>query len=146
MYQVVKKLKYIKSAARKLMWKNGNLHDRVKVLRVELDAVQNALDKNPDNSDLRLEESALLKAFNDACFDEELFLQKKAKIKWLKEGDGNTGYFHNVVKGKRNRSRIMTVETSNGLVVEGDAVADAFVNHYEKFLGQAERVEGIRDC
>lgn len=94
MYQVVKKLKKVKTEACKLMWKNGNLHARAKRLRGELDDIQYALDKNPDNKELRLKESSILKAFNDACLDEELFLQQKAKIKWLKEGDGNTGYFH----------------------------------------------------
>lgn len=117
------------------MRKNGNLHDLVRSLQVELDKVQLALDKNPDDIELRFEESSLVTAFNDACLEEELFLKQKVKIKWLKEGDGNTGYFHNVVKGNRNRSRIPMVEDSNGTVFEGDKVADAFVHHFENFLG-----------
>lgn len=50
-YLVVKKLKMIKSVARKLMWKDGNIHNRVVVLRKELDEVQIALDNNPNSKE-----------------------------------------------------------------------------------------------
>nr|GEU70751.1 hypothetical protein [Tanacetum cinerariifolium] len=66
MYQVVSKLKALKK---------GNLHERVNKLRVELDAVQNALDLNPN--DLFLREEAKL--------DEERFLKQKAKLEWLEK-------------------------------------------------------------
>lgn len=47
MFRVVKKPKKFKPGVRKLMWKDGNVHTRVKSLRAELDVVQMALDKNP---------------------------------------------------------------------------------------------------
>nr|GEW21292.1 hypothetical protein [Tanacetum cinerariifolium] len=88
----------------------GNIHDNVIKLRYELDEVQKSLDRDTSNVELRDEEDAYLKAFQDEIIDEERFLFQKAKIDWLKLGDANTAYFHKVPL--------------------------AFINHYSTFLGQ----------
>nr|GEX30624.1 hypothetical protein [Tanacetum cinerariifolium] len=62
MYQVVQKMKMLKKPLRKLLHSHCNLHDRVNKLRVELDAVQKALDQDPHNSTLREEEAVYLAA------------------------------------------------------------------------------------
>ncbi|GJR74730.1 hypothetical protein Tco_0087095 [Tanacetum coccineum] len=106
MYQVVKKLKHLKKPLRKLLYDQGNLHQNVKRLRAELDHVQLDLDKYPSNHVLREEETVYVNDFNDALMMEERFLKQKAKIEWLRVGDSNLAYFHKVVKGRINRSRI----------------------------------------
>lgn len=52
------------------------------------------------NVELCVEHSNYLQAYIEASLEEGRFLKQKAKIQWLKEGDGNTGYFHRVVQGK----------------------------------------------
>ncbi|GJW07139.1 hypothetical protein Tco_1569562 [Tanacetum coccineum] len=83
MYQVTSKLKALKKPLRKLVHDHGNLHDRVKKLRCELDEVQRALDLNPIDQVLCEEEATYVQAFNEAVLDEERFLKQKAKIEWL---------------------------------------------------------------
>ena len=41
---------------------------------------------------------------------EELYWIQKSRIKWLKEGDKNTGYFHATVIGKRKMNRISVLK------------------------------------
>ena len=41
---------------------------------------------------------------------EELFWSQKARLKWLKEGDKNTGYFHATVAGRRKVNRISVLK------------------------------------
>nr|GEY12322.1 hypothetical protein [Tanacetum cinerariifolium] len=77
------KLKSLKKPLRKLLHEQGNFHDPVKRLRVELDEVQKALDLDPSNGLLRDEEAIYVQAFNDAKVNEKHFLKQKAKIKWL---------------------------------------------------------------
>nr|XP_043630341.1 uncharacterized protein LOC122601665 [Erigeron canadensis] len=137
---LVKKLKALKSPLRKLLYSHGNIHTNVSKLRVELDEVQKALDKEPHNQMLKEEEAAYLHAFNDALLTEEHFLKQKAKVEWLKVGDSNSAYFHKVVKSRVQRRRIDVIMDPNGNLLDGDGLITAFLNHYELFLGRAGRV------
>jgi hypothetical protein len=80
MFKVVSKLKALKKPLRKLLFDQSNIHANVNLLRHELDEVQRALDADPFNTELRLEEAAYLQAFNDAVMVEERFLKLKAKV------------------------------------------------------------------
>ncbi|GJY23301.1 aspartic peptidase [Tanacetum coccineum] len=71
MFKLVKRMSSLKKPFRKLLYSQGNLHDRVVKLRHELDEVQKALNKNPSSSGLRDEESIYLTTFMQAILDEE---------------------------------------------------------------------------
>nr|GEV67078.1 hypothetical protein [Tanacetum cinerariifolium] len=62
MFQVTQKMKNLKKPLRKLLHDQGNLHEWVNRLRVELDVVQKALDSDPSNSLLRDEEAVYIQA------------------------------------------------------------------------------------
>ncbi|GJV50983.1 MACPF domain-containing protein CAD1 [Tanacetum coccineum] len=135
MFQVTTKLKALKRPLRKLVHDQGNLHDRVNKLRHELDVVQKSLDLRPDDQILREEEAVYVQAFNEAKLDEERFLKQKAKIEWLNVGDSNSAYFHKSLKSRIQRSRIEVVLGTDNIELSGPNVPDAFVHHYEMFLG-----------
>ncbi|GJU69972.1 polypyrimidine tract-binding protein homolog 2 isoform X1 [Tanacetum coccineum] len=101
------------------------------------------LDTDPFNIRLREIEAANVVAFNQAVLDEEMFLKQKAKISWLKDGDSNTAYFHKSVKSRVSRSRIDVISNSDGIIFANDKVPDAFVAHYEAFLGQTGYTNGF---
>ncbi|GJR27427.1 reverse transcriptase domain-containing protein [Tanacetum coccineum] len=111
--------------------------------REELDTIQTQLDIDPFNIRLREIEAANVVAFNQAVLDEEMFLKQKAKISWLKDGDSNTAYFHKSVKSRVSRSRIDVISNSDGIIFANDKVPDAFVAHYEAFLGQTGYTNGF---
>nr|GEY26214.1 hypothetical protein [Tanacetum cinerariifolium] len=92
--------KGLKSPLRKLLHNQGNIHDRVNKLRVELAEVQKALDRDPTSMNLREDHAHYLVAFKQATIDEERFLRQKSKVEWLEAVDSNTAYFHKVVKSK----------------------------------------------
>ncbi|GJX05624.1 hypothetical protein Tco_0191540 [Tanacetum coccineum] len=135
MFRVVKKLKNLKKPLRKLLYNKGNVHANVNKLRTDLDAIQTALDAGPFNVALRGREATCVIEFNEAVLMEERFLKQKAKIQWLKEGDANLAYFHKAVKSRVCRSRMDTVTNSEGVFFDNNTVHDAFVTHYEMFLG-----------
>ncbi|GJS03919.1 hypothetical protein Tco_0320427 [Tanacetum coccineum] len=135
MFQVVSKLRSLKKPFLKLLQDHGNLHDRVNKLRVELDTVQKALDLNPNDVNLRDEEAVYVQAFTEAKIDEERFLKQKAKIEWLDVGDSNSAYFHKSVKCLNQRSRVDIILNLANVEVTRTDVANAFVSHYENFLG-----------
>ncbi|XP_021996270.1 uncharacterized protein LOC110893471 [Helianthus annuus] len=102
MYQVVRKLKLLKSPLRKLFHKQGNLHEKVKSARKALDMCQMSLDGDPLNENILAQHGRLLQEYKDAVHDEVSFLKQKSKVEWLAVGDSNTKYFHNVVKTKNH--------------------------------------------
>ncbi|XP_071739739.1 uncharacterized protein [Rutidosis leptorrhynchoides] len=145
MFVVVKKLRMMKKSNRKLMWDKGNIHARVTNLRSKLDEVQKLLDLNPHLTIHRENERSILKEFNEAIIDEEKLLRQKSKVQWLQEGDNNISYFHKVVKGRANRSKIHAIMDQTGYMIEGESVAATFVSHYKNFLGSYTPCADITD-
>ncbi|XP_071700288.1 uncharacterized protein [Rutidosis leptorrhynchoides] len=69
MYKVVKKMRFLKKPLRKLMWCNGDLHERVVKLRDSLNNAQRLLDANPYDMQLRMDENQCLQKYNNALLD-----------------------------------------------------------------------------
>ncbi|KAK1414739.1 hypothetical protein QVD17_30490 [Tagetes erecta] len=126
-----------------MLYKQGNLHEKVKALRAELDKIQILVDQNPNDQDIRASEEKCIKDYQQACIDEEGFLKQKAKVHWLAVGDANTRYFHNYVKGRNHRARIHSIKDMNGMEWEGDQMIQQFVSHYNSFLGGQHTVSRV---
>ncbi|GJZ72898.1 hypothetical protein Tco_0637044 [Tanacetum coccineum] len=109
MFRVVKKLKNLKKPLRKLLYDKGNVHAN--------------------------REATYVIKFNEAELTEKFIKDKKPNPYGFKEGDANSAYFHKAVKSRVSRSRIDTVTNSEGVVFDNNTVHDAFVTHYEMFLG-----------
>ncbi|GKE35218.1 RNA-directed DNA polymerase, eukaryota, reverse transcriptase zinc-binding domain protein [Tanacetum coccineum] len=86
-----------------------------------------------------------LNEYIEASKDELILLQQKAKIQWLKEGDKNTTFYHNMIKARRNKSRVESIKDENGKFYEGSNVVEQFVMHFKKFLGEFVTVKSIED-
>nr|GEX40917.1 hypothetical protein [Tanacetum cinerariifolium] len=83
--------------------------------------------------------------YREAVMDEEKVLKQKTKVEWLKEGDHNSDYLHNLLKGRLNRSRIIIVTDELGRVYEDEEVAGQFVSHFQSFLGTCDEVFPVED-
>ena len=112
-------------------------------MRAEIDSIQTDLDSDPFNDQLKFEQAVYLQELNWAYAEEESVMKQKAKISWLKEGDCNSRFFHNCVKGRLNRSRIETIQNNNGNWLEGDQMKKEFVDYFSNFLGTEHPVEDI---
>ncbi|GKA01534.1 polypyrimidine tract-binding protein homolog 2 isoform X1 [Tanacetum coccineum] len=104
-----------------------------------------ALVADPHSSALINKEVNCLKAYRAALKDEESFLKQKSKTVWLKKGDMNSKYFHNVLRGRLNRGRIYFVEVLNGVTHFGNDVGNQFLSHFQNVLGKCSIVRPIRD-
>ncbi|GJZ69312.1 RNA-directed DNA polymerase, eukaryota, reverse transcriptase zinc-binding domain protein [Tanacetum coccineum] len=113
------------------------------ILREKLKDAQNAVNDQPYDNERKRIVAAVLNDYNEAMADEDKLLFQMAKVEWLNEGDRITTYFHKVVKSKRNKNRIMSINNIQGVVVEGNDIVTEFVKHFEKFLGQSQHVEPL---
>ncbi|GKG24607.1 hypothetical protein Tco_0395235 [Tanacetum coccineum] len=98
----------------KLNWKNGDLTIRVEKTRVKLQEAQTLVEKNPHDCSIKEKVVQALCDYNEVVTDEENLLSKKAKIKWLNEGDKNSSYFHKVIKGRRSGNRVDVICDERG--------------------------------
>ena len=145
MYQLVRKLKILKKPIRKLWKNNGNLSERINQLRKDIDNIQSELENNPYDESLKFEAAVYLQEINMAYEEEEQVLKQKAKINWLKEGDSNSKFFHNYVKGRINKGRIETIMNNEGEWKTGEEVQKEFVKYFKDFLGTEHNCTEIDD-
>lgn len=46
--------------------------------------------------------------------------EKKARVRWMNEGDANTAYFHATIKYNRRKLNIRRIQDDHGNWLEGD--------------------------
>ncbi|KAJ9536659.1 LOW QUALITY PROTEIN: hypothetical protein OSB04_un000132 [Centaurea solstitialis] len=110
MYRVTTRLKALKEPLRKLRRSYGNLSSKANDLKEEL----------------------------NVCSDENEALRQRAKVHWLREGDSNTRFFHNVVRERRHINQVRSVCTSEGVFVYDEDVPSAFIDHLKGYMGSCD--------
>ncbi|GKA81988.1 RNA-directed DNA polymerase, eukaryota, reverse transcriptase zinc-binding domain protein [Tanacetum coccineum] len=103
---LVKRLKAMKKHMRGLNRRNGNVFDKVKFLKTELERVQECLDKDPSCSLLREEEMLYTYAYKEAANDEEK-LVSQSRIEVIYDRDRNACYGDKVAKQKLDVDRVV---------------------------------------
>ncbi|CAA0810283.1 Unknown protein, partial [Striga hermonthica] len=79
---------------------------------------------------------------NAAHKQEELHWQQRSKLKWLKEGDGNTKFFHAYTLQKRKLNAISRLITPSGSVLSSQ---EDIEHHIADFYSNLFTTEGSRD-
>ena len=69
-------------------------------------------------------------------------------MKWVREGDCNSKFFHKVANGRRSRKFIKILENERGLVLDNiDSISKEILHFFEKLYssppGESWRVEGL---
>ncbi|GAA0160574.1 reverse transcriptase [Lithospermum erythrorhizon] len=67
---------------------------------------------------------------------EEDFLSQQSGIKWLQEGDRNSGFYHNFVRRKRKRSAVLGILDEGEWLTEPEEIAISGVNFFQSLFTQ----------
>ncbi|KAL0322018.1 UNVERIFIED_CONTAM: Retrovirus-related Pol polyprotein from type-2 retrotransposable element R2DM [Sesamum calycinum] len=77
---------------------------------------------------------------------ERHFYYQKAKIHFLKQGDRNTKFFHDMVKRNAARNSILANNKADGSIITSALdIAQEFVDFYTSLLGQSHRQRAVMD-
>ncbi|KAL9678347.1 hypothetical protein QQ045_016191 [Rhodiola kirilowii] len=115
------------------------MEKRVDELRSELGVAQIHAEQHPNDPVLAQKEQLLTKEFRKVMGYQFLFNQQRAKLRWLKEGDANSKYFHSLLKGRRSKNSIRHVKDAVGLVhTEEATIKKVFVNYFKSILAETK--------
>ncbi|CAH9069343.1 unnamed protein product [Cuscuta epithymum] len=112
----------------------GNIFDDIKfseqeVEKAEMDYLNSPSEENREV--WQLKKALLLRKYKI----ERKYWKQKANVRWLKEGDSNTHYFHSYVKVRRRKQMISIIKDSEGRELStlpdiGVAAVDFYSNLY----------------
>ncbi|KAK9157331.1 hypothetical protein Scep_003905 [Stephania cephalantha] len=69
----------------------------------------------------RIQRDELKTRLAEALINENRMPRQKAKLRWLKEGDANTKYFHPMMSCRKNKNYIGILQDDNGVFTEDEA-------------------------
>ncbi|RVW91468.1 Transposon TX1 uncharacterized 149 kDa protein [Vitis vinifera] len=109
------------------------------------DAIEQEGGLNPDLISQRVSRKGELE---ELILREEIHWRQKAKVKWVKEGDCNSKFYHKVANGRRNRKYIKELENERGLVLKNaESITEEILHYFEKLYtnptGESWGVEGL---
>ncbi|XP_060965082.1 uncharacterized protein LOC133034081 [Cannabis sativa] len=137
MYQIVQKLKALKNVFCEINQKGfSDLQAVLTQAKQLLDEAQSKLHAYPLNEELQSQEHDARNSFILAQQHYYSFLQQKAKVSWLKDGDSNTALFHASIKQRNRQNQVFSIENESGVrVFEPEQVTEAFISYYKSLLG-----------
>lgn len=152
LFTLGQRLKKAKDCCKKLnVEKFNNIQQRTKIALEELERIQSLLLTTPTEA-LMAEESMAREAWVFFVSAQESFFKVKSRIRWLREGDSNTKFFHRVVLANQSWNAIRYIRDSSGLrIYNQQQIKGMTVAYFKNLLGSESRgitpmsVEEIRD-
>ncbi|KAH1231715.1 hypothetical protein GmHk_09G024546 [Glycine max] len=135
-YVLNHKIKTLKQCIKQWSLINGEANARKVIMtKKELNALENALNDRPlSQVEVSIKKSLQVQLW-EAAYAYESMLRQKARVKWLKEGDSNSTYFHRLINHKRRKNAIPGIFMDGVWIHEPCRVKNAAVHYFkDRFL------------
>ncbi|KAL2251910.1 UNVERIFIED_CONTAM: hypothetical protein Sindi_2313300 [Sesamum indicum] len=140
MFAVTRKLKALKPVFREQRRKKGDLTLNVQLAKGFLDEAQQLVSSDRQSEAfLQLEHCCRL-VYAKAAKLEQIMLQQRAKMQWMKGGDQCSRIFFRKIAQRRVARRILQINDDNGTIhTEPEDIINEFVRYYQNLLGGNRR-------
>lgn len=133
MYQLQQKLRSLKSHLKR--WNRetfGNIFEAQQELNQELrDLHQRIINKGHTEATLD-QERHIHNQLEDRRKQEEIYWRQKSRVRWLKEGERNTKFFHRTTVQRRMHNNIPFIQNQEGAKVEEhEEIEETLLNHFQ---------------
>ena len=110
----------------------------------ELDEIQLVKLNGGTKGNVIEREREIARELNELKQVEESYFKQKSRIKWLKEGDQNTKYFHGMMAARQKKNTISVLTDLEGhKLISYDQMSNEAVTFFQKLIGTVdEKVEG----
>ncbi|KAL6328062.1 hypothetical protein AAG906_033333 [Vitis piasezkii] len=148
-HKFMRRLQYVKAKLKE--WNKfsfGELKEKKKSILNDLANFDAIEQEGGLNSDLLSQRASRKGELEELILREEIHWRQKAKVKWVKEGDCNSKFYHKVANGRRNRKYIKELENERGLVLKNaESITEEILHYFEKLYtsptGESWGVEGL---
>lgn len=114
-------------------WKKhiyGNIDKQINDINEQLGTLKNQIRTHYDDK-LHQNINNLEKHHLHLLKQKEIFWKQRSRIRWLKEGDNNTKFFHAYATNRKRRNFIQSIKVNNEWIYDQDSIKNALVNHYK---------------
>ncbi|XP_074277809.1 uncharacterized protein LOC141601425 [Silene latifolia] len=145
MFQIVTKLKRLKRGLKALNKDQfSDIEKLTHVTELALLHFQTLLHEDPLNDGLCKAEKACAQEVVWMHQVRDEYLQQKAKVQCVLDGDDNTAYFHASIRKRRSRNKVYQVRDINDkLCSKYDEIKTAFEEYYVSLFGTSKQVTKV---
>ncbi|KAL0423109.1 UNVERIFIED_CONTAM: putative mitochondrial protein [Sesamum radiatum] len=146
-FQLCRKLKALKSSLKAFNNLHyGHISARAKEADLVLQNAQTCLESNARDVAVRDSLGDLRKKATFLTEAERQFYYQKAKIHFLKQGDRNTKFFHDMVKRNAARNSILAItKADSSIITSAPDIAQEFIDFYTSLLGTEDQTLPVDD-
>lgn len=136
MVRLWNKLKRLQQDMRRFSKPLSNLKQNLIKAREDLQFAQENLRNNNMNGDSIDRVRQLTEEVINLNDLEEKMLMQRAKVDWIRKGDGNNSFFHAIIKSRNNRRNIYMLQKTDGTLLENQSeIEDEIMDFYKKLMG-----------
>lgn len=136
-----KKIKFLKGEIKK--WnKNtfGNIFKEKEILIQEIINIQQTIITEGRTEELMTKEQQAEHKLLERDMQEEILWRQKSRIRWLKEGEKNTKFFHKTTVQRRMHNQISQLTNAQGEIIETQADMEQEFLQYFKTMSQEPNI------
>lgn len=114
----------------------GNVFDRVKEAEKEVAWREGQYDLS-GSADDRAAFSEARAQLQHALLCEEIFLRQQSSVRWVREGDANTRFFHVVIRKKHRFFLVHRIhDASSAWITEPTAMAELAIDYFQGLVAE----------
>jgi hypothetical protein len=134
---LAKKLQALKGEIKKWNWEVfGDVGARNKAWAEELVLLENYEERRGLSEEEKERRRGLVADLEASLLQEEICWRQKSRIKWLKEGDKCTKFFHQVANANRRTNCIESLLVNGAPISDPEAISSHIANFYESLFSE----------
>lgn len=87
------------------------------------------------NMDEQNRETKLKRNLSVTILQEEVYWRQRSRVTWLKSGDVNTKFFHNMTNDRRNRNSIQQISHEDTMLIGDENIGNNFTSSFRSQFG-----------
>jgi hypothetical protein len=136
-FVLAKKLQALKGEIKK--WNReefGNVGARTKAWAEELELLDSIEEGRGLSEEEKERRRGLALELEASLLQEEICWRQKSRVRWLKEGDKCTKFFHQVANANRRNNSIESLSVNGSDTSDSEAISSHIVNFYESLFSE----------